>query len=356
MLNPSPGGNEDTSKKTIFSKTFVPSPLWPDSYWRKAGNVSVPVIVSAVQSGHAEEAVDFLRYTKAFLPNTTIILFDLGLSSQELLIVKEECENQNDNYTLATDIPREIEKDFLRPKRKNTILKSGKVFEQNQISDTNISINSPNAKFNNQKEDTLTTSDTFVCQIRLFDPEALLPSHTHRLSNRAFRPLIIQTVLKDAGCVLWIDLSQRLVNNDTSTFLQFALRNDAKSNEKNLKENTDNIENKMKIEEAEITKEGGYGITAWKMEENRPTTSQTHPNMFGRLHVWPLKDANEKNDVEMISHNSDSIIESYRFQHMVDMRALLLYNTQNVRDELMIPWVKCALTSDCIEPIGAQGT
>ena len=52
---------------------------------------------------------------------------------------------------------------------------------------------------------------------------------------------------------------------------------------------------------------------------------------------------------------NDGMIESYHFQHMVDMRALLLYNTQKVRDELMIPWVKCALTSDCIEPIGAQG-
>jgi hypothetical protein len=52
---------------------------------------------------------------------------------------------------------------------------------------------------------------------------------------------------------------------------------------------------------------------------------------------------------------NDGIIESYHFQHMVDMRALLVYNTQKIRDELMIPWVKCALTSDCIEPIGAQG-
>ena len=102
---------------------------------------------------------------------------------------------------------------------------------------------------------------------------------------------------------------------------------------------------------------GGGGIAAWRMKENRPTTSMTHPNMFGRLHVWPSKDAPSTGDTKPYNtiKKDDEIIESYRFQHMVDMQGLLMYNTQNVRDDLMIPWIKCALTPDCIEPIGAQG-
>ena len=76
--------------------------------------------------------------------------------------------------------------------------------------------------------------------------------------------------------------------------------------------------------------------------------------MFGRLHVWPTTKLSSEQEIDdLIKHNE--IIEPYKFQHMVDMQALLLYNTRKIRDELMIPWVKCALTSDCIEPIGAQG-
>ena len=79
--------------------------------------------------------------------------------------------------------------------------------------------------------------------------------------------------------------------------------------------------------------------------------------MFGRLHVWQLKDETSSRDTKLYDtiKKDDKIIESYRFQHMVDMQALLMYNTQNVRDDLMIPWIKCALTPNCIEPIGAQG-
>ncbi|MPD03473.1 hypothetical protein E2C01_099113 [Portunus trituberculatus] len=41
---------------------------------------------------------------------------------------------------------------------------------------------------------------------------------------------------------------------------------------------------------------------------------------------------------------------------MGDAGTLLLYNTEGVHRHLMRPWVSCALTHNCISPIGAQDT
>lgn len=39
---------------------------------------------------------------------------------------------------------------------------------------------------------------------------------------------------------------------------------------------------------------------------------------------------------------------------MVSADALLIVNTASVHREIMLPWVQCSLTQDCIIPIGAQ--
>lgn len=36
------------------------------------------------------------------------------------------------------------------------------------------------------------------------------------------------------------------------------------------------------------------------------------------------------------------------------MEALLIVNTETIHKNVMLPWVQCALTQDCIIPIGAQ--
>merc|ERR1719419_1250376 len=38
------------------------------------------------------------------------------------------------------------------------------------------------------------------------------------------------------------------------------------------------------------------------------------------------------------------------------MDALILYNTERIMERVMLPWVKCALTQRCVNPIGAQDT
>ncbi len=115
---------------------------------------------------------------------------------------------------------------------------------------------------------------------------------------------MIQRTLMDAGCVLWLDIDQRFVVDSLVPLLSLAL---SKS-----------------------------GVLAWPMDGNNvPTSSRTHPGMFAKL---------------------GSSAEDFNFQHMVDLRALLVYNLPNVHMKLMGPWVKCALMEECLDPVGAQST
>lgn len=70
-----------------------------------------------------------------------------------------------------------------------------------------------------------------------------------------------------------------------------------------------------------------------------PTSSMTHPKMFTKLGIY-----------------DDTDLEEYNFQHMADLRAMVVYNVRDVHEKLMTPWVKCALLEDCVEPIGAQSS
>lgn len=47
-------------------------------------------------------------------------------------------------------------------------------------------------------------------------------------------------------------------------------------------------------------------------------------------------------------------IEGFQFLPMVEMTRLLLWNTQEVHQQVMLPWVLCVLTPECLRPIGAQ--
>lgn len=48
--------------------------------------------------------------------------------------------------------------------------------------------------------------------------------------------------------------------------------------------------------------------------------------------------------------------KDFFFHRMVEPSSLILFNTKRIHDELMRPWVKCALVSECIAPIGAQSS
>lgn len=73
------------------------------------------------------------------------------------------------------------------------------------------------------------------------------------------------------------------------------------------------------------------GIVAWPL--THPTSTLTHYNMFRYFNA---------------SHSD------YFFHRMVEPDRVMMYNTPDIHEKLMLPWVHCALDIDCIAPPGAQ--
>jgi len=228
------------------------------------------VIVTTVSPGQSGEAADFLRSVKSYAASTgdplTVIIYDMGLSHWETELVQTHCRLPN-----------------------------------------------------------VSSADSYFglrCQMWEFPHDERIKYPNHVRSSSAYRPLMIQEVLRDAGAVLYMSVSQQMVAGaNLSQSLDFA-------------------------------KSRG-GVAAWtRSSQLLPTTSMTHPNMFDMFLRRPKAAEGGGPD----SSSSDVDIADYQFQHMVGLDALIVYNTDEVRRGLMLPWVKCALTPRCVNPIGAQDT
>lgn len=75
------------------------------------------------------------------------------------------------------------------------------------------------------------------------------------------------------------------------------------------------------------------GMLAWPFDLKNPVSSLTHKKMFEYFHT----DA-----------------DNFLFLQMVKADVLIILNKENIHRNIMLPWVQCALTQDCIIPIGAQ--
>jgi len=154
------------------------------------------------------------------------------------------------------------------------------------------------AKYDRDRLEKQCNSST--CALHTFD-FAPWPSHLRTLHLRAYRPLIIQTVLRDVGSVVWLDPDHRLTTSNLSQWLEAARKE---------------------------------GVVVWQQGEATATTALTHPRMF---EFFPgIK------------------YEEYAFQHMASASVVVLVYTQATHSKLMLPWLRCALTESCINPIGAQ--
>lgn len=108
---------------------------------------------------------------------------------------------------------------------------------------------------------------------------------------------IFQDALNRAGAVLFLENDQRLVTTHIEPLIQLATR--------------------------------GGCVLSWATRH--ATSSLTHPKMFDYFRTTA---------------------ENFFFLPMVEVSRLLLFNTRIVHSDLMLPWVQCALTQDCIHPIG----
>lgn len=140
------------------------------------------------------------------------------------------------------------------------------------------------------------------CTLRRLD-FGFYPSHVSNLKIYAYRPIIIQELLHESGAVLWLDPEYQLSGSPDPERVLGRARKE--------------------------------GLGAPQAPGQQPTSALTHVGMFEYLHAAR---------------------EAFFFQRMVDPAVLLVFDSPQVRHQLMLPWVRCALVPECIAPVGAQST
>ncbi|XP_050344829.1 uncharacterized protein LOC126769903 isoform X1 [Nymphalis io] len=139
------------------------------------------------------------------------------------------------------------------------------------------------------------------CAIIDFDLQ-LFPSHVSDESITAYRPLIIQHAVSRTGGVIYCEVSQRWAGTAGALAALWA----------------------------RVSGEGALGVLAWP--RRAAVTSLTHPRMF---------------------HYLRASADDFLFVQMLDVSHLLVAPRPALAD-VMRQWIQCALTLDCIMPIGAQ--
>lgn len=129
------------------------------------------------------------------------------------------------------------------------------------------------------------------------------PAYVSDERMHAFRPIIIKDALNHSKCILFIENNVRIRNlsNDFRTEL--------------------------------INHVNGSGVLGWTTR--LAVSSRTHPKMF-----------------DYFQTDADNFI----FLPMVSMDAVLFVDSNLVIEKILLPWIKCTLTPECIHPIGKQQT
>ncbi|XP_050314901.1 uncharacterized protein LOC126749241 [Anthonomus grandis grandis] len=140
-----------------------------------------------------------------------------------------------------------------------------------------------------------------VITVDLYD----FPSHVQDEVLHAYRPIVIQDALSRTGAILFMECSYRILPNVTHKMIMDLFENRALP----------------------------QGFLTFPLKTKNPVTSLTHKKMFEYFRT----DA-----------------ENFQFLQMVSADVLFIINIKEIHQEIMLPWVQCALTQDCIFPIGAQ--
>lgn len=127
---------------------------------------------------------------------------------------------------------------------------------------------------------------------------SVFPSHVADQRMHAYRPIVIKDALMRSKSILFAENYMRIRGSSRDLYdLQ--------------------------------TKVAETGVLGW----NTPTavSTRTHPKMFDYFQT----DADD-----------------FFFLRMVDLDTVLFMDTVFVTEKILLPWIKCALTLECIDPIG----
>lgn len=144
------------------------------------------------------------------------------------------------------------------------------------------------------KQERVELLEMCACEIRDF-PFHEFPPHVQVLKGYSFKPLAIQLVAREHPFVIWADTSVRILTIDMDSLFQ-------------------------KAQEHGILATEGYGPIATK------TTLQT----FVHLGIEPCV---------------------YRDKHEIEATLVVLYTNQFIVENIVRPWVRCALTFGCMMPV-----
>ncbi|KAF5303794.1 hypothetical protein FQR65_LT08129 [Abscondita terminalis] len=150
----------------------------------------------------------------------------------------------------------------------------------------------------------LTYCNSSRCQVVNFNLNEF-PSHVEDEAFHAYRPLILQDALQHTGSIFFLESNIR--------FKRYVIP-----------------EVIFNLYDSVVR---STGIMTWAMPYKNAVSSRTHKKMFDYFHT-----------------NA----ENFLFLQMVSADIVILINTESTHKEIMLPWVQCALTQDCIHPIGAQ--
>lgn len=132
------------------------------------------------------------------------------------------------------------------------------------------------------------------------DRLAPLPSYVTDENMHAFRPIVIHDALARARSILFTENSVRL-----------------RGTGKDVADMRTKTENSTS------------GVMGWTTQQ--AVTSRTHPKMFDYF---------------------DTEADNFLFLPMVSLDFVFFAGTPTVNEKIMLPWVRCMLTPECLHPIG----
>lgn len=140
------------------------------------------------------------------------------------------------------------------------------------------------------------------CTVITYDMSRL-PAHVVDRSMHAFRPIIIHDALARSKLILFTENSVRLRGSS------------------NVVRDLEDVRLR-----AENSTSGVLGCAT-----KQPVTSRTHPKMFEYFEI---------------------AVDNFYFLPMTSLEFVFFRNSATVNEKVLLPWVRCALTLECLHPIG----